>query len=120
MISKSTMMLPKTTIADLVSSSRQAIKKYIQSNNALGSTNDAQFAKHLNAAFSSGEKSGDFLRPKGPSGPVKLAKKDTSKASSPPAKTEKKPVVEKKTVTKVPAKKEASKVHCSWKLSDMT
>jgi len=52
----------------------------------------------------SGEKSGDFLRPKGPSKAVTLAKKGSiTKASSSSAKTRKvdqKPAVEKKPVPK--------------------
>lgn len=53
--------------------SRQAIKKYVQANNDVKAVNfDALF----NAALRRGVESGDFLQPKGPSGPVKLAKKD--------------------------------------------
>ena len=69
--------------------SRQAIKKYVKSNNDLGNTTDAAFDKHINQALASGEKAGEFNRPKGPSGPVKLAKKDA--APKPAATTTKKP-----------------------------
>jgi hypothetical protein len=64
--------------------SRQAIKKYIQSNNSLGGTTDAQFNSHINRALTAGEESGVFERPKGPSGPVKL-KKPASAAAKPAA-----------------------------------
>lgn len=45
--------------------SRQAIQKYIKANNDLGVVTDAMFKSHVNRAIASGEKSGDFLRPKG-------------------------------------------------------
>ncbi|KAE9981499.1 hypothetical protein BLS_007328 [Venturia inaequalis] len=46
-------------------SSRQAIKKYIQANNNLGSTSDASFTNHISKALKSGEENGVFERPKG-------------------------------------------------------
>jgi histone H1/5 len=64
--------------------SRQAIKKYIKSNNSLASVTDAAFNSHINRALAAGEKSGVFERPKGPSGPVKL-KKPAAKAAPPKA-----------------------------------
>ena len=52
--------------ADLVCpTSRQAIKKYIQANNNLGNTTDAQFNQHISKALQSGEDAGVFDRPKG-------------------------------------------------------
>jgi len=97
-------------------SSRQAIKKYIQANNNLGGTTEAMFTSHINRAILSGEKSGDFARPKGPSGPVKLAKKEAKPvvtkpvaakkvAAKPAAKTTKKAPAIKATVKKPAAKK---------------
>lgn len=56
--------------AILTISSRQALKKYVQSNN---DTKTANFDALFNAALRKGVESGDFLQPKGPSGPVKLA-----------------------------------------------
>ncbi|KAH6600904.1 hypothetical protein BASA61_002116 [Batrachochytrium salamandrivorans] len=62
-------------LADLKSRngvSRQAIKKYIHANfQAL----DANADIHINQAIKRGAESGDFMQPKGASGPVKLAKK---------------------------------------------
>jgi histone H1/5 len=45
--------------------SRQAIQKYIKANNTLGDVTDAMFKSHVNRAIASGEKNGDFTRPKG-------------------------------------------------------
>ncbi|KAJ5052781.1 hypothetical protein J3E72DRAFT_285881, partial [Bipolaris maydis] len=90
-------------------SSRQAIQKYIQANNKLGNLSDAAFRGHVNRAISSGEEKGDFARPKGPSGPVKLAKKEAKPAAATKkseSKTEKK-VTEKKTEKKTAEKKKA-------------
>jgi histone H1/5 len=85
-------------------SSRQAIKKYIQANNNLGATTDAMFSSHLSRAIAAGEKSGDFSRPKGPSGPVKLAKKEAK-----PAAPAKKTAAPKKTTKAAAPKKAATK-----------
>jgi len=95
-------------------SSRQAIKKYIQANNNLGTTSDAAFANHLSKALKSGEENGVFERPKGASGPVKLKKPAAKDATAAPAKaakpkaekTEKKAAAPKKTAA---AKKAAPK-----------
>lgn len=86
--------------------SRQAIKKYIKANNTLGDISDTAFNSHLNRALAAGEKNGDFLRPKGASGPVKLAKKEAKPAA---AKKESKPASEKKTTTKKATTKAAPK-----------
>ena len=52
--------------ADLLRSiSRQAIKKYIQANNNLGATTDAQFSSHISKALQTGEDANVFSRPKG-------------------------------------------------------
>ncbi|EGW29861.1 uncharacterized protein SPAPADRAFT_144325, partial [Spathaspora passalidarum NRRL Y-27907] len=74
---------------------RQALKKYVQSNNDIKTANfDALF----NTALRKGVESGDFLQPKGPSGPVKAAKKEKPVT----AQKVKKPAAAKK-VTKKPA-----------------
>lgn len=81
-------------------SSRQAIKKYVRANNTLGDISDNTFNTRINKAIENGEKSGDFERPKGKSGPVKLAKKGGSTSTTAAAKP--------KTATKAktaPAKK---------------
>lgn len=62
-------------LKDRNGSSRQAIQKYIHANNKIGNLSDLQFRKTVNRAIASGEEKGDFTRPKGTSGPVKLAKK---------------------------------------------
>jgi len=78
-------------------SSRQAIKKYIQANNNLGTTTEAAFTNHISKALKSGEDNGVFERPKGASGPVKL-KKPAAKVAAPakPAAAAKPKVAEKK------------------------
>ena len=53
-------------------SSRQALKKYVQSNYDVKTSN---FDSLFNTALRKAVASGDFLQPKGPSGPVKLAKR---------------------------------------------
>merc|ERR1712230_308253 len=57
-------------------SSRQAIKKYVKANNNVTITSETQFDSLFNKALKSGVEKGDFQQPKGPSGPVKLAKKE--------------------------------------------
>ena len=75
----------------------------MRSNNKLTGTTDAAFDKHINHALAAGEKSGEFERPKGPSGPTKLAKKGEKKpeASKPAASKAKKPATPKSTTAKV-------------------
>ncbi|KAG2733789.1 hypothetical protein G9P44_003314 [Scheffersomyces stipitis] len=105
--------------AILTISSRQALKKYVQSNN---DTKTANFDALFNAALRKGVESGDFLQPKGPSGPVKLAKKEkpvvpkvTKKAPvkkekpAAPKKAAPKKAAPKKVVKKTAAKKAAPK-----------
>ncbi|KAK4890754.1 hypothetical protein LTR27_010573 [Elasticomyces elasticus] len=92
-------------------SSRQALQKYVQANNNLNIT-DARFRALFNAALARGSESGVFARPKGSSGPVKLA--GPTKAGSPaapkPAATKKAPAKAKATPTKkAPAKKIVAK-----------
>merc|ERR1711981_1191784 len=66
-------------------SSRQAIKKYVHANNKLDGISDKAFTTQLNRAIASGSEKGVFSRPKGPSGPVKLAQ-PSSKTAAPAAK----------------------------------
>ncbi|KAJ5801345.1 uncharacterized protein N7518_003413 [Penicillium psychrosexuale] len=77
-------------------SSRQAIKKYVQSNNKINVTSQSVFDSQFNKAIKAGVEKNEFTQPKGPSGPLKLAKKDV------PVKAAPKPVA--KPVTKAPAK----------------
>ncbi|KPI45366.1 Histone H1 [Cyphellophora attinorum] len=93
-------------------SSRQAIKKYVKANNKITTTSETQFDSLFNKALKSGVDKGDFSQPKGPSGPVKLAKKEAKPAAEKKAaapkkeKTESKPKVTKaKTATKKAATK---------------
>ncbi|KAK4542406.1 hypothetical protein LTR36_006863 [Oleoguttula mirabilis] len=67
-------------------SSRQALKKYVKANNELGSVTDAQFTSQFNRALLKGSESGVFARPKGTSGPVKLAGPTKPAAAAPAAK----------------------------------
>jgi len=95
-------------LKDRKGSSRQAIKKYVQANNNLGNTTDAQFSSLINRALTSGEEAGVFSRPKGPSGPVKLQKPATAADKSAATKsTAAKPAAAKKT-TAAKAKKPAA------------
>ncbi|KAF8942511.1 hypothetical protein BGZ46_006740, partial [Entomortierella lignicola] len=52
-------------LKDRNGSSRQALKKYINGNYKVGDSSDV----HLNAAIKRGVEAGDFLQPKGKSGP---------------------------------------------------
>ena len=65
--------------------SRQQIKKYVKANNKITTTSETQFDSLFNKALKSGVEKGDFLQPKGPSGPVKLAKKEAKPAEKKPA-----------------------------------
>ncbi|BCR91635.1 histone H1/H5 family protein [Aspergillus chevalieri] len=64
-------------------SSRQSIKKYVQNNNDLNNASPAVFDNQFNKAIKAGVEKGDFTQPKGPSGPVKLAKKDAVEKPAP-------------------------------------
>ncbi|CAI7667702.1 hypothetical protein N7533_000598 [Penicillium manginii] len=70
-------------------SSRQAIKKYVSSNNKINVASQATFDAQFNKAIKAGVEKGDFTQPKGPSGPLKLAKKEP--AAKPAAKAAAKP-----------------------------
>ncbi|KAF7590145.1 hypothetical protein BBP40_003215 [Aspergillus hancockii] len=59
-------------------SSRQSIKKYVQANNKIASASTNAFDSQFNKAIKAGVEKGEFTQPKGPSGPVKLAKKEAA------------------------------------------
>ncbi|KAJ5624622.1 hypothetical protein N7510_000931 [Penicillium lagena] len=92
-------------------SSRQAIKKYVTANNKLNVASQATFDAQFNKAIKAGVEKGEFTQPKGPSGPVKLAKKDT--AAKPAAKPAAKATA--KSTTKTTAKKPAAKATATKK-----
>jgi len=101
------------TLKDRNGSSRQALKKYIQSNFKIKAAN---FETQFNAALKRGVAASDFVQPKGPSGTVKLQKKDAKapiekkpvKKPAPSAAKAKKPTAVKKE-TKPKAKPAAAK-----------
>ncbi|KAL2860187.1 hypothetical protein BJX68DRAFT_224429 [Aspergillus pseudodeflectus] len=64
-------------------SSRQSIKKYVLANNKLAPASQNAFDSQFNKAIKSGVEKGEFLQPKGPSGPVKLAKKEAPAKPAP-------------------------------------
>lgn len=66
-------------------SSRQAIKKYIQSNHSL-----SNFDNHFNNALKKGVQAGIFSQPKGPVGPVKVVKEKLETPKKEKSKTTKK------------------------------
>lgn len=78
-------------------------------NNSLGSISDAIYTARFNQALAKGSESGVFARPKGTSGPVKLAKAAAAapkpaKASSPSTATkETKPKAAAKPKTVIPS-----------------
>ncbi|KAK2757916.1 hypothetical protein FQN54_004322 [Arachnomyces sp. PD_36] len=94
-------------------SSRQALKKYIQSNNKINVATSNAFDSQFNKAIKAGVEKGEFFQPKGPSGTVKLAKKEPAPkaAAKPAAKPAAKKATTAKTTTtkKAPAKKPAAK-----------
>ncbi|KAJ5592938.1 hypothetical protein N7537_009842 [Penicillium hordei] len=89
-------------------SSRQAIKKYVQSNNKINVTSQSVFDSQFNKAIKAGVEKNEFTQPKGPSGPLKLAKKEApvKAAPKPAAKPAAKPApkASTKASTKAPAK----------------
>ncbi|EFR02614.1 histone H1 [Nannizzia gypsea CBS 118893] len=88
-------------------SSRQALKKYVQNNNTINITSQATFDAQFNRALKAAVEKGEFTQPKGPSGPVKLAKKEVTKSAAKPA--------AKKTATKAAAKPAAKKATTTTK-----
>ncbi|CAH2354642.1 hypothetical protein CLIB1423_18S00408 [[Candida] railenensis] len=98
------------TLKERNGSSRQALKKYVQSNYDIKAAN---FDSLFNTALRKGVEVGDFLQPKGPSGPVKVAKKEkaapkVAKVTKPKVAKPKAAKVTKPKVAKAP-KKEATK-----------
>lgn len=91
-----TFLAPTLINHKLTSHSRQAITKYIKANNKLGTSTDAAITSHINTALRAGETSGDFLRPKGSSGTVKLANKNAAAKPAAPKPTAKAPATETK------------------------
>ncbi|KAF8449660.1 linker histone H1 and H5 family-domain-containing protein [Terfezia claveryi] len=95
-----------STLKERNGSSRQALKKYIQSNFKDLKNFDTQF----NAALRRGVEKGDFTQPKGPSGPVKLnKKKDAEKKPKPEKKEGDKEAKPKKAAAAKPKKAAADK-----------
>ncbi|PGH06727.1 histone H1/5 [Blastomyces parvus] len=89
---------------------KQALKKYVQANNRINITSQSAFDAQFNRAVKTGVEKGDFTQPKGPSGPLKLAKKEPAK---PAAKKAAKPAAAKK--EKAPAKKATAKATTTTK-----
>ncbi|PYI14583.1 hypothetical protein BO99DRAFT_394457 [Aspergillus violaceofuscus CBS 115571] len=87
-------------------SSRQSVKKYVLANNKIAPASQAAFDSQFNKAIKAGVEKGEFTQPKGPSGPVKLAKKE---AAPKPAKASA------KTATKKTAAKKSEKAEKSDK-----
>jgi histone H1/5 len=93
-------------------SSRQSIKKYVLANNKITVTSQAAFDSQFNKAIKAGAEKGEFTQPKGPSGPVKLAKKEPAKPAAKPAPAKKsttKPAPKKTAVKKTEKPKTATK-----------
>ncbi|ODM18397.1 hypothetical protein SI65_06268 [Aspergillus cristatus] len=89
-------------------SSRQSIKKYVQNNNDLNNASPAVFDNQFNKAIKAGVEKGDFTQPKGPSGPVKLAKKDAAEKPAPKKAAPAKAAPAKAAPTKAVAPKKAA------------
>ncbi|KAI9843564.1 MAG: hypothetical protein M1837_006240 [Sclerophora amabilis] len=95
-------------------SSRQAIKKYVQANNTINAASPSIFDSQFNRALKAGVENDDFAQPKGPSGTVKLVKKEhkpaaaKSTAKKPASSTTKTAAPKKATTTKKPATKAAA------------
>ncbi|OOF98549.1 hypothetical protein ASPCADRAFT_204294 [Aspergillus carbonarius ITEM 5010] len=88
-------------------SSRQSIKKYVQANNKIASASTNAFDSQFNKAIKAGVEKGEFVQPKGPSGPVKLAKKEATPKPAAAKKTSAtKAAAPKKTATKKAEKAE--------------
>nr|KMM66035.1 hypothetical protein, variant [Coccidioides posadasii RMSCC 3488] len=92
-------------LKDRTGSSRQALKKYVRNNNNISYASQGAFDVQFNRALKAGVEKGEFLQPKGPSGPVKLAKKETVKPAAKPAK---KPAAAKAATKKTTTTKKAA------------
>ncbi|CAI7656223.1 unnamed protein product [Penicillium palitans] len=86
-------------------SSRQAIKKYVQSNNKINVTSQSVFDSQFNKAIKAGVEKNEFTQPKGPSGPLKLAKKDAPVKAAPKPAVKPAPKAAAKAPTKTGPKK---------------
>ncbi|KGO65388.1 Winged helix-turn-helix transcription repressor DNA-binding [Penicillium italicum] len=98
-------------------SSRQAIKKYVQANNKINVTSQSVFDSQFNKAIKAGVEKNEFTQPKGPSGPLKLAKKDApvKAAPKPAAKPAPKATAKPPAKTAAPPKKTGTKAAASKK-----
>ncbi|KAF2211936.1 hypothetical protein CERZMDRAFT_106238 [Cercospora zeae-maydis SCOH1-5] len=104
-------------------SSRQAIKKYVLANNNLAGTSDAVFTAQFNRALQKGSENGVFARPKGTSGPVKLAapaSKTAASTKTAAAKTTKAAAAPKKAAAATTKKTAAKKVAAPKKAAATT
>ncbi|EEH23462.1 hypothetical protein PABG_05673 [Paracoccidioides brasiliensis Pb03] len=98
-----------TELKERNGSSRQALKKYVHNNNKITVTSQSAFDAQFNRAVKSGVEKGEFTQPKGPSGPLKLAKKEATKpAAKPAAKKAAKPAATKKAAPKQATTKAAT------------
>lgn len=88
-------------------SSRQSIKKYVLANNKIAPASTNAFDSQFNKAIKAGVEKGEFTQPKGPSGPVKLAKKE---AAAKPAAKKTTAAKAKKATTTTTGTKKAEKV----------
>ncbi|KAL9137825.1 MAG: hypothetical protein Q9175_000959 [Cornicularia normoerica] len=84
-------------------SSRPSLKKYLKANHKNLASSDAIFDTQFNKAIKSGVQKGDFAQPKGPSGTVKLAKKEAVAKPAAASTKEKKPAAKKVTKATKPA-----------------
>lgn len=84
-------------------SSRPSLKKYLKANHKNLASSDAVFDTQFNKAIKSGVEKGDFAQPKGPSGTVKLAKKEAAPKPAAASTKEKKPAAKKATKATKPA-----------------
>ncbi|KAF6241135.1 hypothetical protein HO173_000929 [Letharia columbiana] len=84
-------------------SSRPSLKKYLKANHKNLASSDAVFDTQFNKAIKSGVEKGDFAQPKGPSGTVKLAKKEAVAKPTAASTKEKKPAAKKATKATKPA-----------------
>lgn len=94
-------------LKDRNGSSRPALKKYIKANYKGVDTD--RFDSLFNQALKKGNDSNEFSFPKGPSGTVKLVKKEAAPKAKPASSTTKKSTTTKSTTKSATAKKPATK-----------
>ncbi|GMF73439.1 unnamed protein product [Aspergillus oryzae] len=85
---------------------RQSIKKYVLANNKIAPASTNAFDSQFNKAIKAGVEKGEFTQPKGPSGPVKLAKKEAAPKPAAKSTTAAKPKKATATTTKKAEKAE--------------